>query len=160
MVDGVNLRQSHIEDLRVPVRRARVEVHTELERRSAVIFLAPDTAPEDVFDGSAPFFPAEEGGAIRLYARSSVISVVVDDADACPIAAFASLTMLGVMQERRSVAVHLRNGKVITGAIMLPSPFMRTLDLVNEPSKSLALHAQGKVHYVAKAYIERIEEMS
>lgn len=155
----MNLRQSHIEDLRVPVRRARVEVHTELERRSAVIFLAPDTAPEDVFEGEAPFFPAEEGGSIRLYARASVMSVVVDDADACPIAAFASLTMLGSVQERRPVAVHLRNGKVITGAIMVPSLFKRTLDLVNEPSKSLAVRSHGRVHYVAKAYIERIEEV-
>jgi len=33
------------------------------------------------------------------------------------------------------------------------------LDLVNQPARSLAIHASGRVHYVAKAYVERIEEL-
>ena len=151
----MNLSESHIAELRVPVRRARVEVHTELEQRCAIIFLAPDCSPEDVFENDAPFFPAEEGGAVRLYARSSIVSVVVDAAEAAP----QSLAAAGVAYERRSVVVHLRTGKMIAGVVMDLSPFARMLDLVNQPARSLAIHASGRVHYVAKAYVERIEEL-
>lgn len=150
----MNLTESHIAELRVPVRRARVEVHTEIEGRRAVIFLAPHCSPEDVFEDDAPFFPAEEGGAVRLYARSSVVSVVVDAADAAPQA----LAAAGVAYERRSVVVHLRTGKMVAGVVMALSPFTRTLDLVNQPARCLAIHAPGRVHYIAKAHVEWIEE--
>jgi hypothetical protein len=151
----VNLTESHVSELRVPVRRARVEVHTELERRCAVIFLAPECSPEDLLESDTPFFPAEERGAVRLFARSSVVSVVVDAAEA-PL---HSLAAAGVSYERRSVAVHLRTGKMIAGVVMALSPFTRMLDLANQPSRSLAVHALGRVHYIAKAYVERIEEL-
>lgn len=151
----VHLSQSHFEQLRVPVQRTRVEVYTERERRTAIIFLAPDCAPEDVFEGDSPFFPAEEGGIVRIYARSSVVSLVVDVTDG-PL---ESLAMLGVVYAARKIAVHLRNGKVVTGSLMSLSGYARTLDLVNHPSKSFAVHAAGKIHHIAKAHVERIEEL-
>lgn len=125
---------------------------TEREERAAVIFLAPDTSPEELFEQDAPFFPAEEDGAVRLFARASIVSIVVDEA------APASLSVLGIPFEERSVAVHLRNGKVITGNVKSIGR-ARTLDLVNQPARSFAVHAEGKVHHVAKAHIEHIEEL-
>ncbi len=152
----VHLTQSHFEQLRVPVRRARVEVYTERERRTAVIFLAPDCAPEDIFEADAPFFPAEEAGVVRIFARSSVVSLVVDLDDAAP----ETLALLGVVYSSRSIAVTLRNGKVVTGTLTSLSGLSRTLDLVNHPAKSFAVHAGGQIHHIAKAHVERIEELS
>jgi hypothetical protein len=151
----VYLSESHFEQLRVPVQRARVEFYTERERRAAVIFLAPDCAPEDIFEADTPFFPAEEGGVVRIFARSSVVSLVVDQSDAAP----ESLAMLGVVYATRSIAVYLRNGKVVTGTLTSLSGFSRTLDLVNQASKSFAVRAGGKIHHIAKAHVERIEEL-
>ena len=151
----MHLSQSHFEQLRVPVQRAHVEVYTERERRTAVIFLAPDLAPEDVFEAETPFFPAEECGVIRIFARSSVVSLVVDVSHAPP----ESLATLGVALATRKIAVHLRNGKVVTGALTSLSPFARTLDLVNQPQKSFAVRSGYKIHHIAKAHVERIEEL-
>jgi hypothetical protein len=151
----VHLSQSHFEQLRVPVQRAHVEVYTERERRTAVIFLAPDCAPEDIFEAETPFFPAEEGGVVRIFARSSVVSLVVDLTNA-PL---ESLAMLGVVYATRRVAVYLRNGKVVTGVLTSLSGLSRTLDLVNQSPKSFAVRAGTKIHHIAKAYVERIEEL-
>jgi len=151
----VHLSPSHFEQLRVPVQRAYVEVYTERERRTAVIFLAPDCAPEDLFEADTAFFPAEEGGTVRLFARSSVVSLVVDVSHA-PL---ESLATLGVVYAMRKIAVYLRNGKVVTGALTSLSAFTRTLDLVNQPQKSFAIRSGNKIHHIAKAHVERIEEL-
>lgn len=148
-------RASHIEQLRVPVRRTLVEVHTARERRRGFIFLPAESCPEDLFEDEAPFFPAEENGKIRLYARASVVSLVVDETDAAP----GSLAQLGLVYESRPLAVHLRGGQCLTGVLMSSSRPSRTLDLVNQRARSIALHAHGKVHHVAKAHIECIEEL-
>ena len=151
----MHLSQSQIEQLRVPVQRAHVEVYTERERRTAVIFLAPDLSPEDVFEAETPFFPAEEGGVVRIFARSSVVSLVVDVSHA-PL---ESLATLGIVYATRRVAVHLRNGKVVTGKLTSLSAAVRTLDLVNQPQKSFAIRSGDKIHHIAKAHVERIEEL-
>ncbi len=151
----MHLSQSHFEQLRVPVQRAHVEVYTERERRTAVIFLAPDLSPEDIFEAETPFFPAEEGGVVRIFARSSVVSLVVDVTHA-PLELLATL---GVVYATRKVAVYLRNGKVVTGALTSLSAFTRTLDLVNGPLKSFAIRSGDKIHHIAKAHVERIEEL-
>lgn len=147
--------QSHFEQLRVPVLRAHVDVYTERERRTAVIFLAPDCAPEDIFEAATPFFPAEEGGIVRIFARSSVVSLVVEASDAAP----ESLAMAGVVYASRPIAVYLRNGKVVTGALTSLSGLSRTLDLLNQPQKSFAIRDGRNVHHIAKAHVERIEEL-
>ena len=151
----MHLSESHSEQLRVPVQRAHVEVYTEREHRTAVIFLAPDCAPEDIFEAEPPFFPAEEEGIVRIFARSSVVSLVVDASDAAP----ESLAMAGVVYATRPIAVYLRNGKVVIGVLTSPSGLSRTLDLLNQPSKSFAVREGGKVHYIAKTHVERIEEL-
>lgn len=151
----MNLSESHIAELRVPVQRARVEMHTEHDRRTTVIFLAPECRAEDLFEAETPFFPAEDGGSIRLYARSSVVSVVVDAGEAAPEA----LAMLGVSYQARTVAVYLRSGKMVIGKLRSLSAHTRTLDLMNTHAKSFAIHAEGKIHHIAKAHVERIEEL-
>jgi hypothetical protein len=151
----VHLSQSYFEQLRVPVQRARVEFYIERERRAAVIFLAPDCVPQDIFEADTPFFPAEEGGVVRIFARSSVVSLVVDARDAAP----ESLANLGVVYATRPIAVYLRNGKVVTGTLTSLSGFSRTLDLVNQPPKSFAVRSGGKIHHIAKAHVTRIEEL-
>jgi hypothetical protein len=151
----VHLSDSHIEELRIPVQRARVEVHTERERRAVVLFVPPGGSPEDVFEDDAPFFPAEDGGSVRLYARSSIVSLVTEARDV----ALPSLATLGVAYHGRQIAVFLTTGEVLSGALMSLSGRARTLDLLNQPAKSFAVHTNGKVIHVAKRYVQRIEEV-
>lgn len=142
-------------ELRVPVERAAVEVHTSRGPHVATLFLPPDCGPEDVFEGHSPFFPADEGGVIRLFARSSVMTIVIDAVDAIP----ESLATLGVPYLSRNVAVHLENGTTIRGSIRTPGTPTRTLDLLNQTPRSFAVHVEGKIHHVAKAHVEHIEEL-
>lgn len=129
-------------------------LHTEQDERKAVVFLAPDASPEDLFDQEAPFFPTEQDGVVRLFARASIVSVVVDADEDGPDA----LSDVGIAYERRSVAVHLRNGSVVTGSVMSVGR-TRTLDVLNQPARSFAVHAEGKVHHVAKAHVQHVEEL-
>jgi len=48
---------------------------------------------------------------------------------------------------------------VVIGVLTSPSGLSRTLDLLNQPSKSFAVREGGKVHYIAKTHVERIEEL-
>ena len=139
----------------MPVRRAEVEVHTERGWQRAAIFLAPHCSPADFFEEEAPFFPAEEDGKIRLYARSSLVSLAIEAGDDAP----ESLAALGVAYEARPVAVHFRTGEVLKGVLMSLSGLTRTLDLVNESSRSFVVHAGGRIHHVSKAHVHCIEEL-
>jgi len=145
---------STVEELRVPVRRALVVFHTEQDEREAVVFLAPNASPEDLFDQEGPFFPTEQDGIVRLFARASIVSIVVDADEDGP----DSLSDVGIPYERRSVAVHLRNGRVVTGSVMSVGR-TRTLDVLNQPARSFAVHAEGKVHHVAKAHVQHVVEL-
>lgn len=136
----------------MPVRRAEVEVHTEREERAVVLFLAPGSAPEDLFEQDAPFFPAEHDGVVKLFARASVMSIVADEGPP------EALSELGIPFDTRTVTVHLRSGKALTGTIRSIGR-TRTLDLLNQPAKSFALSVEGKVHHVAKAHVEHIVEL-
>lgn len=141
-------------ELRVPVERIAVELHTELDRYAAVVFLSPGMQPVDLFDGSEPFFPAEENGKIRLFARASLSRVVVDAGDSTP----ASLAALGVPYDARGVLVRFRSGRVLTGT-MLSTGSTRTLDVLNQREKSFPVHADGKIHHVAKEHVAWVQEL-
>jgi hypothetical protein len=117
-----------------------------------VLFLAPDTSPEDLFEQDTPFFPAEQDGHIRLFARGAIVSLVVDAETDEALSAF------GIPYEKRSVAVHLTTGKVISGSVRSIGR-TRTLDLLNQPAKSFAIWTEGKVHHIAKAHVEFIVEL-
>ncbi|HVH41377.1 MAG TPA: hypothetical protein VM925_03510 [Labilithrix sp.] len=148
---------AQIEDFRVPVRRTRVEVQTERGRCEAFVFLPPSESPEQLLEeDDKPFFPAEQGGAIRLYARCAVMSLTVDSA-IDPAA--DSMAELGIPCDVRSVTVHMRNGTVLTGNVTSVSGRMRTLDILNQPARSFAHHSDGKIHYVSTAQVERVEEI-
>ena len=142
-------------ELRVPIQRIRAEVHTERERVSATLFLAPLATIEEVFEEDAAFVPTEVDGQTRLVARSSIAALVVAD-ESLP----GSLASLGVTYAMRPVAVRLRNGGVLEGSIVLSATLRRTLDLLNEPAKSFALHAGGRVFHVAKAHVALVEEVA
>jgi hypothetical protein len=152
----VHFSPAHLDELRVPVQRTRVEVLTELGRSAGHIFLPPDESPENLLEEEKPFFPVELNGAIRLYARCAVMTLTVDwKADP----AAEALAELGVPCVVRSVAVHLRGGSVLTGNVTSMTGRMRTLDILNQPARSFAVHADGQIHYVVKAHVERVEEV-
>lgn len=136
----------------MPVQRTEVGIHTERGTHEVVIFLAPDASPEDLLEQEAAFFPAEEDGVVHLYARSAVVSVVVDDTDDEP------LSELGIPYEKRGVVVCLKTGETIHGNIRFIGR-TRTLDLLNQPARSFAVRSEGKLHHVAKAHVEHIEEI-
>jgi hypothetical protein len=150
----VFLSETRSQMLRVPVRRADVEIFTDRDHENAVVFLPPDTEPEDLFEEETPFFPADVGGRIRLFARRSVSSITVAAEDAPP----PSVQELGLPFEARAVTVRLRNGRTIAGTLMCSAGKTRTLDFLNQESKSFALHAEGKVHHIAKAHVDHVEE--
>ncbi len=135
--------------LRVPVRRTKVELHLANEERAAVIFLPPDCSPQDVFEDGTPFFPAEHAGRIFLHARAAIVRLVVE----------AEVEALGSEHDGCSIAVHLRDGKSVAGGLRSVSGLPRTVDILNQPAKSFAIHAGGKVHHIAKAHVERVEEI-
>lgn len=142
------------DELRVPVERVAVELHTELDRYATVVFLSPGTRPVDIFDGSEAFFAAEENGKVRLFARASLSRIVVDAGDCAP----ASLMKLGVPYDARGIVVRFRSGRVLTGVVMSTGS-SRTLDLLNERAKSFQVHADGKIHHVAKDHVDWVQEL-
>lgn len=150
----VQFSESHFEQLRVPVQRTRVEVFTERAGHTTIIFLPLRCSPAEIFEDKTPFFPVDEGGTVRFYARAAVVRIVVEEADATP----DPLAALGVTEQELLVSVHLRNGTTLTGSV-LSRCSMRPLDLFNEAAKSFAVHSNGKIHHVAKGHVERIEAL-
>jgi hypothetical protein len=130
-------------------------VRTRRGLHLAVLFLPPDRSPKDLFENDAPFFPADEAGAIKLFARASVVSIVIEATDDAP----ESLAALGVPYVTRNIAVHFESGETITGALRSLGGPTRTLDLLNDGERSFAVHAGSKIHHVAKAHVDHIEEL-
>lgn len=151
----MNLSELHDHELRVPIQRIRAEIHTERELALGALLLPPLATVEEVFEDEAAFVPADVDGQTRLFARSSIAAIVVDD-DSLP----GSLASVGVMYALRPVAVRLRNGGVIEGSLVLSPTLRRTLDVLNQSAKSFALHAAGRVFHVAKAHVTRVEEVA
>lgn len=152
----MNLIELHDHELRVPIQRIRAEIHTEREHVSGTLLLPPLATVEDVFEEQSPFVPADIDGQTRLFARSSLAAIVVEG-DVEP--ASAAMTTLGVTYEVRGVAVRLRSGEVLEGTLVLSPMLRRTLDVLNQPAKSFAIHAGGKVVHVAKAHVVNVEEV-
>jgi hypothetical protein len=152
----VNLIQLHDHELRVPIQRIRAEIHTEREHVFGTLFLPPLATIEDVFEEDAPFVPADVDGQTRLFARSSLAAIIVDDNNDSPP---GSLATLGVAYELRGVAVRLRSGGMLEGTLVLSPTLRRTLDVLNQPAKSFSLHSGGKVIHVAKVHVINVEEV-
>lgn len=151
----MNLIELQDHELRVPIQRIRAEVHTEREHVNATLFLAPLAKIEDVFEEESAFLPAEVDGQTRLLARASIAALAIED-DTIP----GSLAALGVTYAMRPVSVRLRSGGVLEGSVVLSATLRRTLDVLNQPAKSFAMHAGGRVFYVAKAHVARVEEVA
>lgn len=152
----MNLSELLHHELRVPIQRIRVEIHTEREHVAGTLLLPPLATIEDVFEEEAAFVPADVDGRTRLFARSSITAIGVDQPlDAAPDA----LATLGVAYELRGVAVRLRTGVVLEGTLVLSPTLRRTLDVLNQPAKSFPLHNSGKVLHVAKVHVINVEEV-
>lgn len=151
----VNHIELHDHELRVPIQRIRAEIHTEREEVAGTLFLPPLAAVEDLFEDDSPFVPCDVDGQTRLLARSSIAAIVVDD-ESMP----GSLAAVGVMYTMRPVAVRLRSGGVIEGSLVLSPTLRRTLDVLNQPAKSFALHASGRLFQISKAHVVRVEEVA
>lgn len=150
----MNLIGLHDHELRVPIQRIRAEIHTEREHVAGTLFLPPLATIEELFEDDAAFVPAEIDGHTRLFARSSICAIAVDD-EGDP----GSYASLGIACELRGVAVRLRSGGVLEGTIVLSPTLRRTLDVLNQRSKSFALSAGGKVLHVAKVHVVNVEEV-
>lgn len=151
----MNLTELQDQELRVPIQRIRAEIHTEREQVSGTLLLPPLTTVEEVFEEEAAFVPIDVAGQTRLLARSSIAAIVVED-DGLP----GSLASVGVTYAMRPVAVRLRSGGVLEGSLVLSPMLRRTLDVINQSSKSFALHAGGRVFHVAKAHVVAVEEVA
>lgn len=150
----MNFPQGQVEDFRVPVRRTHVEVRTDRGSSDGYIFLPPDESPERLLEEDKPFFPVELGGTVRLYARAAVVSLTIES-KGDPI--IDSMAELGIPCEARSVVVHFRGGGELHGQVTSTGR-ARTLDLLNQPARTFAVHTDGKLHFVAKRHVERVEE--
>lgn len=151
----MNLSELHDHELRVPIQRIRAEIHTEREHVAGTLFLPPLATIEDLFEEESAFVPADVDGQTRLFARSSISAIVVEDD-----LARGSLATLGVPYELRTVAVRLRSGGVFEGTLLLSPTLRRTLDVLNQTTKSFALQTGSKVVHVSKAHVLRVEEVA
>jgi hypothetical protein len=149
----VFLTESRSQELRVPVRSAEVELRTDLEHTLATVFLPPDRAFDNLFEDDTPFFPAQAGGRMRFYARASVVSISIAVGDT----ASDSVESFGVPLHARAVTVRLRSGAPISGTLACERG--RTLDFLNQAAKCFTVRADRKLHIIAKAHVECIEEV-
>ncbi len=94
-------------------------------------------------------------GKVRLFARSAVTALTVEAEEDAP----DSLLRLGIPFEKRVVAVHMQDGSTLMGLLTALHLHGRTLDLLNQPSRSFAIRTDDTVHHIAKAFVERIEEL-
>jgi hypothetical protein len=136
-------------ELRVPVRRldARVLL-SDGGRRDVTLFIAHGESIEDLFEGEAPFLPVSDEGKIRIYARAEIAAVTAPGGEPDD----------GLPHQRRKVRVTLRSRETIEGELVFVTP-ARTADLVNASARSFALHADDRVHHIAKAQVAFIDEV-
>jgi hypothetical protein len=136
-------------ELRVPVRRldARLLL-SDGSRREVTLFVAHGEAIEDLFEADAPFMPVSDEGKIRIYSRAEIACVTMPGSEPDD----------GLPRQRRKVAVTLRSHEVVEGELLFIAP-ARTADLVNTTARSFALHAEGRIHHIAKAHVAFIDEV-
>jgi hypothetical protein len=146
-----------VPELRVPVSRVEVEVAlATAEPRTVTLFLPPEGAVGDLLEGPGDVFvPVEEDGRVRFLLRAAIASLTThttppdreDD---------------GLPRDRRQVVVRLAGGAGVEGELrwVRTSPHARTMDVLNQPSASFALHrADGSVVHVAKRHVVTVEEV-
>ena len=140
-------------DLRVPVRRIAAQLVLDGgSTREATLFLADGESMGDLLGRAEAFLPVEEGGRMRFYARRAVACITVP---ASPASADDELGLA-----RRAVIARLRGGGERAGQLRFAaSPGGRTLEVLNQAAASLVLHDGDRVHYVATAHVERVEEV-
>lgn len=139
--------------MRLPVDRvpARVTLGDGRELESWLFVpIGEDVA--DMFGKPDRFLPLDTGTGILIVARAMIAAVLVRR---------SRLVASDELPEDSQMArVHLRSGQVIEGELRWTAVpgYGRTVDLMNDPSLHVAVHAGGGVTYVAKAHVAWIEE--
>jgi len=147
-----------VPELRVPVSRVEVEIAlAAAEPRTVTLFLPPDGAVGDLLEGPGEVFvPVEEDGRVRFFLRAAIASLTIHDPP-------ADSEVDGLPRDRRRVVVRLAGGAGVEGELrwVRTSPNARTMDVLNQPSASFALHrADGSVVHVAKRHVVTVEEVA
>jgi hypothetical protein len=143
-------------ELRLPVHRVASLLRlADGTSHQAVVFQAPGEPLEELLEREEPFFPAEENGRVRLYARATLVALGTPRTAGLPHRDDDDLP-----QEVRAVRVHLRSGAALEGDIRytaLPGRG-RTADFLNQTTRTFPVYAPDMVHHVAKAHVLWVEE--
>ncbi|MGE5183516.1 MAG: hypothetical protein ACM31C_15700 [Acidobacteriota bacterium] len=139
--------------MRLPVDRVPARVTLEDGRQlESWLFVPVGDDVAEMFGKPEAFLPVDTGTGILIVARAVIAAVLVrrarlETSDDLPV-------------DRQPARVHLRGGQVVEGELRWTAApgYRRTVDLMNDPSRHVVVHAREGVTYVAKAQIAWIEE--
>jgi hypothetical protein len=144
----------------VPVERvAALLILSDGSRHEVSLPRGPGQPIADVFEAREPFLPAQEAGAMRLFARAALACVAVDSG-ALERVSLVEIDDSELPELERPVSVQLAGGVVLQGGLRFVKVFGRgrISDVLNEPAASFALHVGTRVHHIAKAHVLTIDE--
>lgn len=113
----------------------------------------------EVFSAKEPFLPAQEAGAMRLFARAALAVIAIDER-ALERVSLIDDADFALPEVSRAVRVQLSSGLSLEGELRFV-PVVgrgRISDVLNEPASSFALYSDSLVQHVAKAHVLVIEE--
>jgi hypothetical protein len=149
----------------VPVERVSVRLFlSDGSQHDVVLPRGPGQPLHEVFEGREPFLPAQQGGKVRLYARSALACLAIAAKDMPPPERQSIPELDPDMDDlpllERSIRVQLQGGVVLEGAVHYVPVFGRgrVSDVMNEPSASFELHVGNVVHHVAKVHVLTVDE--
>jgi hypothetical protein len=144
----------------VPVERVAAQlIMSDGGRHDVLLPRNPGQPIADVFEAREPFLPAQEAGAMRLFARAALACIAVESG-ALERVSFVDLDDSELPELERTVAVQLAGGVELQGGLRFVKVHGRgrISDVLNESSASFALHIGTRVHHIAKAHVLTIDE--
>ena len=152
----------------VPTQKIVVDLYFEgREPRRGELFVAdPRRSPRslvEVLEGPATFLPFVDQAdkCVTLVNRDQLCRVapllVALDREDTPANSLAALT-----ERRQPARIELRDGTSLEGEVWYapPAPKARLSDHLNEPARFLQFHCGERVHFVHKARIARVLELT
>ncbi len=144
----------------VPVERvAATLILSDGSRHEVLLPRGPGQPIADVFEAREPFLPAQEAGAMRLFARAALACVAIDSG-ALERVSLVEIDDSELPELERPVSVQLAGGVLLQGGLRFVKVVGRgrISDVLNEPAASFALHVDTRVHHIAKAHVLTIDE--
>jgi len=144
----------------VPVERVAAElIMSDGSRHEVLMPRGPGQPIADVFEAREPFLPAQEAGAMRLFARAALACIAIDSG-ALERVSLIEIDDSELPELERPVSVQLAGGVVLQGGLRFVKVHGRgrISDVLNEPTASFALHVGTRVHHIAKAHVLTIDE--